>query len=190
MSDRATWERRHRARPERAPASAFVAAHVENVARRARGAWAVDVACGSGRHTALLLQHGFRAVALDRSHEACRRVAEEQPNAHAVVADASALPLRAGTFALVVQTLFLDRAIVGDLLRLLARGGVLLAETFLVAQHEATGHPRREFCLEPDELAALCRDGGVDVQILDAREGPVPTASGTAHLAAIAVCKV
>jgi SAM-dependent methyltransferase len=190
MSDRRAWDERHRARPERAAPSPFVAAHVAAVARRHPGAWALDVACGSGRHAALLAEHGLRTIAIDHAASACRRVALENPGVAALIGDASALPLRDASFAVIVQTLFLERAILGDLLRLLARGGLLLAETFLVAQHEATGHPRRAFCLEPGELAALCLAAASGVEIVAAREGFVPTAGGGAHLASIAVCKV
>jgi SAM-dependent methyltransferase len=189
MSSRAEWERRHAARPGRAAASEFVARHVARLAAAFPGAPALDVACGAGRHTALLVTHGFRTLALDHSLAACRRVLAEIAGAAAVAGDALALPLAQGRFAIVVQTSFLERSIVSDLLSLLAPGGVLLAETFLVAQHEATGHPRREFCLEPGELAALCSASGVPVTVLDGREGPVVTPAGTQHLAAIAVRK-
>jgi len=108
---------------------------------------------------------------------------------HAVAADALALPFRTTSFAVIVQTLFLERAIFPALFSLLAPGGVLVAETFLLAQHEATGHPRREFCLAPGELVRLCTDGGA-TRVLDAHEGPVPTAGGISWLASIAACKV
>jgi hypothetical protein len=58
----------------------------------------------------------------------------------------------------------------------------------LVAQHDATGHPRRDFCLEPGELVQLCTGGSA--RLLEAREGPVATASGVVQLASLAVRKV
>ncbi|MBY0277157.1 methyltransferase domain-containing protein [Candidatus Binatia bacterium] len=190
MSDRAQWHERHRARPERSAPSPFVARHAARVARRLPGAPALDLACGSGRHSILLAEHGFRTVALDYAASACRRVAEDDGRILAVVADAAALPFRATTFALIVQTRFLDRAIIPELLRLLVRGGELLIETFLVAQYEATGHPRRSFCLEPGELARLCGATAVAVEIVEMHEGLVGHGDDAAHLAAIAVRKV
>ncbi|MFN8601340.1 MAG: class I SAM-dependent methyltransferase [Candidatus Binatia bacterium] len=158
--------------------------------RRAPGGTALDVACGSGRHAALLAELGFRTVAFDHASEACRRVAQENPRVRVVVADASAPPFHDATFALIVQTRFLDRAILPDLFRVLRPGGVLAIETFLVAQHETTGHPRREFCLEPGELERLCRAAWSPIEVLECREGLVGDGAAAAHLAAIAVCKV
>lgn len=190
MTDRERWQERHRARPERAGPSPFVARHAARVARFIPGGRALDVACGSGRHAILLAEYGFRTIALDHAVLACRRVADDDRRVRPVAADASCLPLRDASFALVVQTRFLDRAIVPDLLRLLLPGGVLIIETFLLAQHQATGHPRREFCLEPGELATLCRTTAVTVDVIEQHEGRIGDGSGAAHLAAIAVCKV
>lgn len=190
MRHRADWQARHRARPMRSAPSAFVVRHAGELARRSPGARALDVACGSGRHTALLAELGFRTVAFDHASAACARVARENPRVDVVVADASALPFHDATFALIVQTRFLDRAILPDLFRLLRPGGVLLIETFLVAQHEATGHPRREFCLEAGELEKLCRAAPYRIEVLECREGRVGDGDGAAQLGAIAVCKV
>lgn len=190
MSDRASWEARHRTGGAAAAPSAFVAAQVAALAPPAAGACALDLACGGGRHARLLADAGYRTIALDHARAACRQVAALDPRVQPLVADAAALPLAPSTFALIVQTRFLDRAIVPDLLHLLAPGGVLLIETFLVAQHDATGHPRREFCLAPGELVELCTGGASAVRVRAHHEGPVGTGASRAHLAAIAVCKV
>lgn len=190
MSDRERWQARHRALPPRSAASPFLVTHVTHRARSGPRGRALDVACGAGRHTALLAGLGYAAVAVDHASAACRRLAGEVPAAAAVVADAAALPFRAASFEVIVQTHFLERTIFPDLVRLLAPGGLLVVETFLVAQHEATGHPRLDFCLAPGELRALVTGAGADVRVLDEREGPVPAGDGVAHLASIAACKV
>jgi len=187
VSDRRTWQERHAARPERPPPSPFVVEHLARLASSARGARALDVACGSGRHTALLATYGFRTFALDAAPAACRRVADEIPGAHAVVADAGALPFAPQVFDVVVQTLFLDRAALPRLVELLAPRGVLIVETFLLAQHQTTGHPRAEFCLAPGELVQLCGAGVVPVQAVAVREGPVERDGGRVHLASVVV---
>jgi SAM-dependent methyltransferase len=187
--DRERWQERHRARPDRASPSAFVARHIERLAMERAGARALDLACGSGRHAALLRRHGFDTIVADRASAACQRVADELPAVRAVVADAGALPFRAATFGVIVQTLFLERAIFPALFTLLARGGMLIAETFLIAQHATTGHPRPEFCLAPGELLQLCRAAAA-VRVLEVHEGPVASAGGVNHLASIAACKV
>lgn len=190
MSDRDRWQQRHAARPPRAAPSAFVQAQVTQHARSGGRGRALDLACGSGRHAVLLAESGFETVAVDHAAQACRRVADDTPQVHAVVADASRLPFRATTFDVIVQTLFLDRSLFPTLLRLLTPGGLLVAETFLLAQHEETGHPRREFCLAPGELNALVTRTGEAVRVVAEREGPVARDDGILHLASIAVCKV
>jgi SAM-dependent methyltransferase len=187
VTGRDSWQARHAARPERPAPSPFVAELAAGVARSAPGARALDLACGSGRHAALLASHGFRTFALDVASAACRRVAAEIAGVHAVVADASALPFAPRTFDVVVQTLFLDRTVLPRLVELLAPGGVLIAETFLRAQHDATGHPRLEFCLAPGELVQLCTSSVVPVQVLAVREGPVERNGDAVHLASVAV---
>lgn len=187
--DRERWEERHRARPERGAPSPFVERQVARCAAAGAGRWALDLACGAGRHAALLARHGFRTVALDHAREAVVRLAAELPQVWPVLADARSLPFRARTFALVVQTLFLDRAALGATLDLLEPGGLLVVETFLVAQHDATGHPRREFCLQPGELVQLCTAGGA-ARVVETREGPAERSGRVVQLASVNVCKV
>ena len=127
----------------------------------------MDLACGSGRHSALLAEAGFRAVAVDFSLKAVTSVRRRTPKVAGVVADARSLPFPPASFDLIVVTLFLLREIFPTLLRLLRRDGVLLAETFLRAEYECTGHPRPEFCLEPGELRRLCTPEGVDVNLIE-----------------------
>ena len=168
--DRARWEERH-ARAATEPVAApspFVAHHVARLGDRERRPRALDLACGGGRHTRTLVDAGFAAIALDASPTAVRRAVAGAPGALGVVADAHALPFRDRSFALIVKTCFLERALFADLARLLRPGGHLLAETFRLAQHERTGHPRRDFCLADGELERLCAAAGLSP--LEARE--------------------
>ena len=151
---------------------------------------AIDQPTGGYRYDAAIVRELRAAGREVVVHEltGSHPLADDDARVCCVVADAARLPFRDTSFAMIVQTRFLDRAIVPDLLRLLVRGGLLVVETFLVAQHEATGHPRREFCLEPGELEALCR--GADVEVVEQREGLTREGHDAVHLAAIAVCKV
>jgi SAM-dependent methyltransferase len=167
MSSRNTWESRHARSSQVAPPSAFVARRARSLVKnRTAGAappLALDLAAGAGRHSIYLRTLGYRVVALDFSRNALGAIAGEEPSVCCVQADALALPFDESTFDLIVQTRFLERAIFGPLARLLRPGGHLLVETFGVGQHERTGHPRREFCLEPGELVRLCCDAGLEV---------------------------
>lgn len=189
MNDRQRWNERHRGGPARAAPSAFVARHVAALEPQPDGGFALDLACGAGRHAEILARRGFRTIGLDHAAAACHRIARELPAVLPVVGDASALPLAPGRFAVVVQTLFLERSIFPRLADLLAPGGRLLVETFLLEQHRRTGHPRADFCLRGGELAHLCTAAGVDLHVLEAREGPVEIAGKEVHLASIVACK-
>lgn len=147
---------------------------------------ALDVACGTGRHALAIARTGRHVDALDRDVERLRTLAaaaarERLPIAVACV-DLETAPLPAGRYALIVDTLYLDRARVPALRAALAPGGVLLFETFTVAQ-AATGHPRNPaFLLAPGELRALA-DG---LQVFAYQEGPVERDGRIVHLAALA----
>jgi SAM-dependent methyltransferase len=167
--DRERWEERHARGSEVGTPSAFVVAQLDRVREPARRQRALDLACGSGRHTAALTAAGFDTVALDASPTAVHRVTKAL-GVRGVVADAAHLPFRAATFDLIVKTCFLDRGAFADIARSLAPGGHLVAETFRIAQYERTGHPRREFCLSDGELSDLCRGPSVRLSVVDAHE--------------------
>lgn len=190
MSARNTWESRHARSSQVAPPSEFVARSARaSVKDRTAGAdppLALDLAAGAGRHSVYLRALGYRVVALDFSRNALRTIAGEEPSVCCVQADALALPFDQPTFDLIVQTRFLERAIFGPLARLLRPGGHLLVETFGVGQHDRTGHPRREFCLEPGELGRLCRDAGLEV-LEETEPGDLAETSGPILEAAVAV---
>ena len=116
----------------------------------------LDLACGHGRHLRWFASRGHPVVGVDRSTEA---VAAAGAFGHGVVADIESgpWPLRAQdgqpeTFAAVVVSNYLWRALFGRIVESLQPGGVLLYETFAVGQ-ETIGRPARtEFLLQPGEL--------------------------------------
>jgi len=147
---------------------------------------ALDVASGAGRHALAIARTGRRVEALDRDVERLRELAaaaarERLPVAVACV-DLETAPLPVGRYALVVNTLYLDRARVPALRAALAPGGVLLFETFTAGQ-AASGHPRNPaFLLKPGELRALAGD----LTVLAYQEGPVERDGRVVHLASVA----
>jgi SAM-dependent methyltransferase len=168
-NDRERWEARHARGSEAGPPSGFVVEKLARLREPSRPQRALDLACGGGRHTAALAAAGFDTVALDASRTAVHRV-RKTLGVPGVVAEAAHLPFRTGSFDVIVKTCFLDRDAFAGIARALARGGHLVAETFRIAQHERTGHPRREFCLTDGELVELCRAPAVGLTVVDARE--------------------
>ena len=164
--------------------SPFVLAHLAD----APPGRAFDVACGTGRHAIALARRGWLVETADASWERCRDVlararAESLP-LDVFCADLERSPLPRRRYAVVVNTLYLDRALFPRLVDALVPGGLLLFETFTVAQL-ASGHPRNPaFVLQPGELLDLA----AGMRVLAHREGPVERDGRTVHLASLAAC--
>jgi len=147
---------------------------------------ALDFACGAGRHALAIARAGRRVEALDHDVERLRALAavaaRERLPVDVACVDLEIMPLPVGRYALIVNTLYLDRARVPALRAALAPGGVLLFETFTVEQ-AATGHPRNPaFLLGRGELLALAGD----LRVLAYQEGPVERDGSVTYLAALA----
>jgi SAM-dependent methyltransferase len=163
-------------------ASPFVLAHLA----LAPSGPALDVACGTGRHALAIARTGRVVHAFDRDvarlHVLARAAEAQRLPVRVACVDLETMPLPAGRYALIVNTLYLDRLRMPMLCAALAPGGLLLVETFTVAQ-AATGHPRNPaFLLEPNELRRLVGN----LQVLAYEEGAVERDGTTVHLAAVA----
>ncbi len=126
---------------------------------------ALDLACGSGRHTRMLAARGLRVVALDRNAELLAPLAGDnvQTWEHDLEAEDAVWPFEAGRFSLIVVTNYLHRPLFADLARSLAPDGVLVYETFAQG-NQVYGKPSNPaFLLAPEELLGLARDGGLQV---------------------------
>ncbi len=122
----------------------------------------LDVAAGGGRHARLFAERGHAVLAVDR--EVTALLANPHPRIEVLAADlvGAPWPLPGRRFAAVVVTNYLWRPLLPTLVASVARGGVLLYETF-AAGHERFGRPRNpDFLLLPDELLATVR-GALDV---------------------------
>ena len=111
----------------------------------------LDVAAGSGRHTAWLAARGHAVAAIDRDAAALAPLAAI---AEVIVADIEGTPwpLAGRRFDAVVVTNYLWRPLLPTLKASLAPGGVLLYETF-AAGNESVGRPARsDFLLARAEL--------------------------------------
>lgn len=125
------------------------------------GATALDLACGSGRHTRWLAARGVVVTALDRDADA---VAPLRALAEVLVADIEsgetgapgAWPLADRQFDLVLVTNYLWRPLWPQVLDAVRPGGLLVYETFAQG-NETVGRPARPaFLLEPGELLKVC----------------------------------
>jgi len=117
------------------------------------GGTVLDVACGSGRHTRLLLDLGHRVAAVDRDAEAIASLSA-WTGVEPLVADLEQgrWPYSGRLFTGVVVTNYLHRPLLPLLLTSIADDGVLIYETF-ARGNERYGRPSNpQFLLEPGEL--------------------------------------
>lgn len=124
------------------------------------GGTVLDVACGRGRHTRLLLGRGHGVVALDAD---VAGVADLQgtPRLEVVEADletGAPFPLAGRRFDGVVVTSYLHRPILPAIVDAVGEGGILLYETFARGHAEIGGRPSNpDFLLLPGELLEAVR---------------------------------
>ena len=128
----------------------------------AAGGRVLDLACGSGRHTGLLAQLGYRVVALDRDAASLGRVQAQGQIEESTARDAVELkladveagpwPFADAEFDGVVVTNYLHRPLFPRISASLRTGGVLIYETFAQG-NERHGRPSNpDFLLAQDEL--------------------------------------
>ena len=134
---------------------------------------ALDLACGAGRHTLLLAARQQNVTAVDNSvagldilerrAQAAGLAVSHVRNSDAIIASRDGIDLvhadlegsilPADSFALVLCVQYLQRSMFGQIARSLAHGGMLLFETYTLAQLEFPGGPKNpEHLLEQGEL--------------------------------------
>ena len=135
---------------------------------------ALDVACGTGRHSLLLGARGQQVTAVDWSGAglealevraraegipvrriSCREqiVKRQHGGIDLVQADLQQVQLPENTFELILCVQYLQRSLFPELERALQPGGFLLFETFTQAQLAFKGGPRNpNYLLNPGEL--------------------------------------
>lgn len=121
-----------------------------------RGGEVLDLACGAGRHTALLAARGHPVLAVDRDVGQLGALATA-PGVAALPADLegpAGWPLGGRRFSGVVVTNYLHRPLLPAIVASVAPGGLLVYETF-ARGNERFGRPANpDFLLQPGELLA------------------------------------
>ncbi len=135
------------------PPSHWVVRHAPAI--RAGGR-VLDLACGSGRHARFLAEQGYSVLAVDRDADA---LAGLQAIAGIVTQQVDLegvhWPLAGLSFDGIVVTNYLWRQRLPDVLAMLAPGGVLIYETFMLG-NAAYGKPSNpDFLLQAGELRQI-----------------------------------
>jgi tellurite methyltransferase len=167
------WDARHREAAQNSPADP--ASIVSEWLPLLPTGQALDLACGTGRHTLLLAGREQSVTAVDWSGTALDILENRARNAklHVSRADAATfahsrtrgirliqanleeIQLPDAAFSLVLCLQYLQRSLFSQMARALQPGGMLLFETFTRAQLNYSGGPRNpSYLLEPGELRA------------------------------------
>jgi len=152
---------------------------------------ALDLACGAGRHSLFLAEHGWRVQALDGSQvgiermmeEARRRGVADRIDARVRDLEGDDFALEGEAFDLVCDFYFLHRPLFEQIRRALRPGGLFAAAIHVQAEAGAAPHG---FLLRPGELRATVEGWGF--QIVHAREG-ASTEAGHHHATAEIVAR-
>jgi len=114
----------------------------------------LDLACGSGRHTRLLLTAGYDVWAVDRDADSLSELEKIGANCLNIdlEEDGFKWPFASEQFAGIIVTNYLHRPLMPLILSSLADNGVLIYETFAIG-NEKYGRPRNpDFLLQENEL--------------------------------------
>ena len=122
----------------------------------------LDLACGNGRHSRLLLDAGYDVWSLDKDAALlapleslgarCFQFDLEAKNHETNDAGKVHWPFDANTFAAIIVTNYLYRPLLSTLTSSLKERGILIYETFAVG-NEVFGRPKNpDFLLAPGEL--------------------------------------
>ena len=138
--------------------SQYLADHIDLLST-APDQTALDVACGKGRNSLFLAQHGFNVTGVELNDDAiaATRAAATSLSLPVTV---DKIDLETGNaelpvvgFGVVCVFYYLHRPLLAPIRAAVAPGGFVIYETFLVDQHERWGRPRRaEFALGRNEL--------------------------------------
>ncbi len=162
MAGAAGWDSRFRAGDHvDSQPDALLVSSQEWLGLLQRGAAALDLACGAGRHAVWLAQQGFRVTAIDFSAEALRKTerlaADKGVAVRGVQQDLeSAADLGSDAYDLICGFFFLHRPLFPALRASLRPGGLIIYKTHTVDQLLFPGRPRnRLHLLGHNELLRL-----------------------------------
>jgi SAM-dependent methyltransferase len=182
----------HEADAEAGPASAFFREHSARLTETAVLGETLDLACGRGRHALAAADLGLTVVAIDRDHErlstlSSRATLARTPSGQPVpvrVVEAdlegpSPPLLRAARFGAVLVFQYLHRPLMPWIASLLVPGGLLLYETFTVAQRQLGWGPRNDaYLLRSGELPLLFPALEIEVYEEGPSRDPRPAQTG------------
>ena len=120
-----------------------------------KGGLVLDLACGSGRHSLLLAGMGYQVLAVDQDISTVESLDHPLISSKRCDLEGAQWPFDDSLFSAIVVTNYLYRPHIGQLPKMLQKGGVLIYETFAVGNGDFGKPSNPNFLLNPGELLAL-----------------------------------
>jgi SAM-dependent methyltransferase len=171
-TDRERWNERYRQGDQHTQPDAWLIGHAEMLAAPHPGSRALDLACGSGRHTFWLAELGYTVDAWDISDAGLQlldaELARRQPRLPVTTSqvDLERATIPADTYDLILDAFFLERSLFASMITGLRTGGLVIVNTLL--RRDANEDRNSAHLLQPGELRAVFGK----LQILDDYEDP------------------
>lgn len=162
-SDRIKWNQRFESEDaylgERT--SPFLLREIARIRQTAPGKRALDIACGEGRNSIFLAQHGFEVTALDISDVGLGKAAKRAEK-EAVAIDFQRVDLDGYQFTekfdLIINFNFLLRDLITKAAQALSPGGVLIIDTIMESPQLLAANNHPAYFLRRGELRRICKD--------------------------------
>ena len=123
----------------------------------------LDLACGAGRHTALLASLGHQVLSVDQDISMVESLKDESVQTLELDLEGSDWPLLNQEFSAIVVTNYLYRPFLDELPKILTEDGVLIYETFAEGNAKFGKPSNPNFLLKSGELLALAQRSGLKV---------------------------
>ncbi len=128
-----------------------------------KGGLVLDLACGAGRHTAMLAYMGYTVLAVDQDISAIQKLQNSSIQVRQLDLEAAVWPLEGQEFAGIVVSNYLYRPFLGKLPDMLQEDGVLIYETFAEGNGKFGKPSNPNFLLKTGELLTLAEHSSLKV---------------------------
>ena len=157
--DKEKWDKKYHDKPDlldARPPSKFVRDYHD----KCEGKQALDLACGSGRHTLFLSDKGFLVDAVDISSVALEKLAKKADDSVNIIEeDLDTFVPKRNHYDIIVMTNFLDRDLIARCYDALKDGGVFIIETYMEDDENEKKDSNSDFLLQEDELVMMFYNG-------------------------------
>lgn len=165
IEDKERWNIRHVTKPMKITVSPIV----QNYVKHAKVGKALDLACGTGRNTHFLEDLGFSVDAVDLSDYALSCV-KDIDGIKKIEVDLDSYDLEKNSYELIINTNYLNRRLMKQMINALKDGGLIIFETFIEAHEKPEqGSMNPDYLLEKNELLKAFID--LDIIFYEEKDG-------------------